>query len=223
MHIPDGIMAPAVLALGWLISLPVLMIVNRKMKEVMNEENIPLMAVIAAGIFVGQMINFPIGAGTSGHLMGAVLAAVILGPIAAVVVITTILIIQCLLFGDGGVVALGLNILNMAVIGVLVGWLVYSRIPLGKESSRILAASWASVMVASFACALELSLSYSLSGGEFGVHGSISIPLMLGYHALIGFGEGIITTGVISYLSVVSPEMLRISNLRLGGMKGVTN
>ena len=210
LHIPDGLMAPAVLAVGWIITLPLLALVNRRMKGKMNEENIPLMGVLAAGIFVAQMLNFPIGAGTSGHLIGAALAAILLGPAAAIAVITTILIIQCLLFGDGGIVALGLNILNMAIIGVLVAWFVFTRMPAREERVRIFAASWASVFFGSFACAVQLALSHSLTGGEFGVDAWIAFPFMLGYHAVIGIGEGIITTGVVSYLSVVSPDMLRL-------------
>jgi cobalt/nickel transport system permease protein len=215
MHIPDGLMAPAVLALGWLLALPFLMLANRKMEHAVNEENIPLMGVLAAGIFVAQMVNFPIGAGASGHLLGGVLAAVLLGPVAAIVVITCILVIQCLLFGDGGIVALGLNILNMAIIGVLVGWVVYTRLPVKEERIRIFAASWASVFIASLACAIQLSISYWLTGGEFGVDASIALPFMLGYHAVIGIGEGVITTGVVAYLATVSPEMMKLRKLEL--------
>ena len=215
MHIPDGLMAPAILALGWLISIPLLALVNRRMEGAVNSENIPLMGILAAGIFVAQMVNFPIGAGTSGHLIGAVLAAVLLGPVAAIVIITSILVIQCFLFGDGGIVALGLNILNMAIIAVLVGWFVYTRFPVKEERVRIFAASWASVFIASFVCAAQLALSHSLTGGEFGVDASIAFPFMLGYHAVIGIGEGVITTGVIAYLATVSPEILKLPKLGL--------
>jgi len=223
MHIPDGLMAPAVVALGWIISLPILVFVNRRMKHLVNEETIPLMGVLAAGIFVAQMLNFPIGGGTSGHLIGAALAAIILGPVTAVVIITTILIIQCLLFGDGGIVALGLNILNMSIIAVLAGWFVYERIPLKEERMRIFAASWASVFIASLACAAQLSLSYSMTGGDFGVQASIAFSLMLGYHAVIGFGEGIITTGVVAYLSVVSPEILKFPKFNISSTAEVVD
>lgn len=211
MHIPDGLMAPAVIAIGWIISLPVLVMVNRRMKSVIDEETIPLMGVLAAGIFVAQMLNFPIGGGTSGHLIGAALAAILLGPVAAVVIITTILVIQCLLFGDGGIVTLGLNILNMSIIAVIVAWFVYKRIPVGEERTRIFTASWASVFIASLACALQLAMSHSLSGGEYGVDAIVAIPLMLGYHAVIGIGEGVITTGIVAYLSSVSPDIMRLA------------
>jgi len=212
-------MAPAIVAFGWFISIPLLALVNRRMEGAVNEENIPLMGILAAGIFVAQMVNFPIGAGTSGHLIGAVLATVLLGPVAAIVVITSILVIQCLLFGDGGIVALGLNILNMAIIGVLAGWVVYERFPVMEERVRIFAASWASVFMVSVVCAAQLALSYSLTGGEYGVDASISFPFMLGYHAVIGIGEGVITSGVVAYLSVVSPEILKLPKLGLSSSR----
>jgi len=218
MHIPDGLMAPAVLAAGWVISLSVLYLVNRRLKGTMNDENIPLMAVLAAGIFVAQMLNFPIGGGTTGHLVGAALAAILLGPLAGIVVITTILIIQCLLFGDGGITALGLNIFNMAIIGALAGWYVYRYLPLKDEKTRIFTASWLAVFLGAFACASELALSYSISGGDYGIKAVIAFPAMLGYHALIGVGEGVITTGVIAYLSHVFPEMLRLPRITFKGI-----
>jgi cobalt/nickel transport system permease protein len=204
-----------IVVLGWIISIPILYLVNWRIKGQMDEKNLPLMAVLAAGIFVAQMLNFPIGAGTTGHLVGAALAAILVGPLAGIVIITTILIIQCLLFGDGGIVALGLNILNMAIIGVLVGWFVYVRFPVKEERIRIFAASWASVFLGSLACASQLALSHGISGGEFGVDASIAFPFMIGYHTLIGIGEGVITTGIVAYLAAVSPDMLKLPKLGL--------
>lgn len=219
MHIPDGLMAPLILALGWLLAIPILYIVNRRLNGTMDEKNIPLMAVLAAGIFVAQMLNFPIGGGTTGHLVGAALAAILLGPLAGIVVITTILMIQCLLFGDGGLVALGLNIFNMAIIGVLVGWYSYTKIPLKDERFRTIIASWLSVVIVSLVCAIELAASYSLTGGDYGIKASIAFPTMLGYHVLIGIGEGIITTGVIAYLAKTSPEMLKLPKITFRHVK----
>lgn len=213
MHIPDGLMEPLVLALGWIVALIVLGASFKLLNKRLDEKQIPLMAILAAGIFVAQMINFPIGGGTSGHLVGAVLAAILLGPFAGLVVITTILVIQSLIFGDGGITALGLNILNMGIIGCFVGWWIFKLIPEKYGSMGVFLGSWTAVFIGSFVCALELSLSYSISGGAFGIPGDVAIPIMLGYHAVIGIGEGLITTGIISYLSHTSPEILRMPKI----------
>jgi len=122
-------MDPIVFGAGWLITVIMIAISIRIVNKRVDSRQIPLMAILAAGIFVAQMLNFPIGGGTTGHLVGAVMAVVFLGPYAGMIVITVILIIQCLLFGDGGVTALGLNILNMAIIGCLVGWYVHRIFP----------------------------------------------------------------------------------------------
>lgn len=221
MHIPDGLMEPLILLFGWMASIIVLYISLKILNKRIEDKQIPLMAVLAAGIFVAQMLNFPIGGGTTGHLVGAVLAAIILGPFAGLVVITTILIIQCFVFGDGGVTALGLNILNMGIIGCFLGWYVFRLFPKKYNSMGIFLASWSAVFVGSLACALQLSVSYSLSDGAYGIPGQIAIPTMLIYHIAIGIGEGIITTGVISYLSHTSPEILRMPKITLKQAKGV--
>jgi cobalt/nickel transport system permease protein len=156
------------------------------------------------------MINFPVWGGTTGHLLGAALATILLGPYAAVIVISVILIIQCLVFGDGGLTALGLNIANMAIVGCLSSWLIFR--PISRRSNRagVLLAAWTSVFVAAAVTAAELTISYDMSGGTYGIVGTLSIPLMLGYHALIGIGEAIITSVIFIYLSKVAPDTLRM-------------
>lgn len=217
MHIPDGLMDPLILAVGWIIAIVAIAVSLRLVNRRFEERHIPLMAVLAAGIFVAQMLNFPVGGGTTGHLVGACLAAILLGPYAGMVIMTTILVIQCFLFGDGGVTALGLNILNMAVIGCFVGSFFYTAFPKRYRKVGVFVASWLSVFIGAFACALELSFSYSLSAGTYGIASYISIPSMLGYHAVIGIGEAIVTTSVVAYLAHVSPEMLRMSRLMKRG------
>ena len=125
MHIPDGLMHPAIVLMGWLLAIAGVGLSLRIMNRRVRDEDIPFMALLAAGIFVAQMLNFPIGGGTTGHLVGAALAAILLGPAAAILIMFTILLIQCLLFGDGGITALGLNTFNMAIVGSLTGWFVY--------------------------------------------------------------------------------------------------
>lgn len=219
MHIPDGLMDPMIFTFGWIVAFIIIAVSTRTVNKRLDKKQIPLMATLAAGIFVAQMLNFPIGGGTTGHLVGAVLVAVLLGPYSAIIVITVILIIQCLLFGDGGITALGLNIFNMAIIGCLVGWYVYRLFPEKHRLTGIFIASWMAVFLGSLAAAIELSLSYSISGGAYGITGTIAIPTMLIFHTFIGIGEAIITTGLIAYLSQVSPEMLKIPKIMLRGIK----
>jgi len=207
MHVSDGVMDPAVWIACWLISILVIGTVFWRTGRKIDERTMPLMAVLAAGIFVAQMLNFPIGGGTTGHLIGGALATILVGPYAAMLIMTVILAIQGLVFGDGGLTAMGVNILNMAIIAPLVAHGVL-RIFGERKSVGVPAAAWASVFVAATACAVQLALSYSLSGGAYGISGLLALPAMMGVHAVIGIGEAFITTGVVLFLAKVSPEML---------------
>jgi cobalt/nickel transport system permease protein len=172
---------------------------------------------MAAFIFAAQMVNFPVLGGTSGHLLGGVLAAVLLGPFAGAIVIACVLVIQCLIFQDGGLTALGANILNMAVIGTMGGYGMY-RLMRGRSGDhrRILfataVASWFSVVLASSACALELAFSKTSPL-------NIVLPAMLGIHALIGIGEGVVTTLIVGFVLKVRPDLLHLLSHR-NGMDG---
>jgi cobalt/nickel transport system permease protein len=218
MHIPDGLMDPTVSAIGWIEFLVVLGAVLLLAGNRVKEKNLPRVAVLSAGIFVAQMLNFPIGGGTTGHLVGGALFAIIAGPMVAVIGMTVVLLIQALMFGDGGITALGLNALNMAVIAPLTGWGVYTLLKTmtekeGRRSSAASgfvagAAAWASVFVAAAACAAELAVSYAVSSGAYGIAATVSVPAMLGMHAVIGVGEGIITAGVLAYLWSVQPDAI---------------
>jgi cobalt/nickel transport system permease protein len=218
MHIPDGLMDPTVSAIGWIEFLVVLGAVLLLAGNRVKEKSLPRVAVLSAGIFVAQMINFPIGGGTTGHLIGGALFAIIAGPMVAIIGMTVVLLIQALMFGDGGITALGLNALNMAVIAPLTGWGVYTLLKTMTErganrssvaSSFVVgAAAWASVFVAAAACAAELAVSYAVSSGAYGIAAAVSVPAMLGMHAVIGVGEGIITAGVLVYLWSVLPDAI---------------
>jgi len=204
-------MDPLVAAAGWLIAITALVVTTRFINRNVDDRQIPLMAVLAAGIFVAQMLNFPIGAGTTGHLVGAALAAILLGPYAGMAVMMVILVIQCLLFGDGGITALGLNFVNMGIIGCLAGHYVFRAFPARYRTAGIFAAAWLAVFLGALACAAELSISNLLSGGSFGVAPVIAFPLMSAYQAVIGVGEAVITAGILAYLAQVAPDMLRNS------------
>ncbi|MDD5502512.1 MAG: energy-coupling factor ABC transporter permease [Candidatus Thermoplasmatota archaeon] len=204
MHIPDGLMHPAVAAAGAVIAIGGIALALKRINGKISEDKIPTMALLSGGLFIAQMLNFPVGGGTTGHLIGAALACAIAGPMAAMIIMTTILVIQCLLFGDGGITALGLNVLNMAVIGTVVAWSgsVFSQ----KSKIGILIGAWLSVFAAAGACAAELAISNAINP-SYGITAKISVPAMLGYHAIIGIGEAAITVAVVSYLQKVSPKI----------------
>lgn len=209
MHIPDGLMAPEIWILGWLIALPVIALAVYQVGKTVDEKTVPFMAMLGAGIFVAQMLNFPVGGGTTGHLIGAALAVALLGVYGSVVIMTVILIIQCFVFGDGGVTALGLNLLNMAVIAPFAAWFIFKVFSGRTEKIGIPVGAWVSVVLASLACALQLGFSYSLSGGAYGIQMNLALISMAGWHIIIGIGEAIITTGVVLYLYKVAPDLVR--------------
>ena len=210
MHIPDGLMAPLVLAAGWIVAVVALAFATRALNKRVDDRHVPLMALLAAGIFVAQMLNFPVGGGTTGHLVGAALAAILLGPAGGMAVMMVILVIQALMFGDGGITALGLNFLNMGVVGCLTGYYVFRAFPEKYRNAGILVASWLAVFLGAAACALELSVSNIISGGTFGIAWALAFPTMTIFYAVIGIGEAIITAGILAYLGRVAPQMLKM-------------
>ena len=202
MHIPDGFLTPQVFVPFWALAAGGLTYALRKTKQILKEKVIPLMGVTAAFIFAAQMLNFPVIGGTSGHLLGGVLAAVLLGPYAGAIVLSLVLIVQCLIFQDGGLTALGTNIFNMAFLGAMGGYSIYCF--LRRKIGLIISvgiASWSSVVIAAFACAIELAMSgTSLL--------RIVLPTMVGIHMLIGVGEAIITCLVVNFVSRVRPDLI---------------
>ena len=206
MHIPDGFLSDKVCAATWIISAAGMGYYLKKTALTLKDKMIPLMGVMSAFIFVAQMLNFPVFGGTSGHLLGAALAAILLGPYAAAIVLTCVLVIQCLLFQDGGITALGANILNMALLATLSGYAVYRLIlaVVKKPSATLYAAmfaAWVSVVIASFSCALELALSQTAPA-------KIVFTAMVGMHSLTGLIEAAITSLVVSFILKVRPDVL---------------
>ncbi len=128
MHIPDGFLSTIVAIVFWAISVVVVAIALRRTGKDLGERQVPLMGVLAAALFAGQMLNFSVTGGTSGHLLGAAIATILLGPWAAVIVMTTVVSVQALIFQDGGLLALGANLFNMAVVGVAVAYFVYTSL-----------------------------------------------------------------------------------------------
>jgi cobalt/nickel transport system permease protein len=211
MHIPDGMLSPAVAAATSVVGAGGLALAVRRLGREgagAAERTTVLMGILAAFVFAAQMVNFPVGPGVSGHLLGGVLAAVMLGPWAGAVVIAAVLVVQCLLFADGGLTALGANFVNMGLVGAVGGYAIYRPIrrALGDGASGILVGAvigaWFSVVLASGAFAVELSLS-----GRASQIGPI-LGWMLLVHAAIGLGEAAITGLVLSTVLAVRPDLV---------------
>jgi cobalt/nickel transport system permease protein len=170
----------------------------------------PLLGVMSAFLFAGQMVNFPVAGGTSGHLLGGVLAGVLLGPGAAIMAMTTVLGVQCLFFQDGGLTALGANTLNLALVGAGAGYLAYRGCRLVSPSPRSLVpcaavAAWVSLVFSAAACALELAFSGTAPLG-------LVLPGMVAVHAVIGLGEAMITAAVLGFVLRVRPDLVAARN-----------
>jgi cobalt/nickel transport system permease protein len=206
MHIPDGFLDPKTAIGTGVLAASALGLALRETKRTLPPRKVPLLGLTAAFVFAAQMINFPVAGGTSGHLMGGVLTAALLGPSAAVVVLACVLIVQCFMFADGGITALGANILNMGVIGGVVGWMIYalfSRLIKGLYGCIVasVVAAWASTVLAAILCAGELAASGS-------VNWSVVFPAMSLTHMLIGVGEGTITALVLAGIAAARSDLV---------------
>ncbi len=213
MHIPDGFIDLKTALLTGVVSAGGLAASIYKVKQYFKGKTIAVMGVMAALVFALQMINFTIPGGTSGHLLGGALCAIMLGPFSAVIVISVVLIVQAFIFMDGGVVALGSNIFNMAIAGVFSAYLIYwliGRISKSKVSFYISVAiaSWSSVVIASAFAAVELGISGTYAMG-------ITLKAMVLVHMLIGIGEAAITTAVIIFMVRVRPDLILTAEGRL--------
>jgi len=209
MHIPDGFLNTGTSIAAWAASAGGLGYALQRVNRTLGERQVPLMGVTAAFIFAAQMLSFTVIGGTSGHLLGGALAAILLGPWAGMLVLTSVLVIQALLFQDGGLLALGANVFNMAMVGVIAGWVTYTllRRLLGGWTWAVFAggflAGWLSVELAALMAAVELALSGTLAW-------QVVVPTMGGIHALIGIGEGSITVAVLAFLRVTRPDLLTL-------------
>jgi cobalt/nickel transport system permease protein len=209
LHIPDGFLSTGVAIVGWALAIAAIGYALRQTRGQFGEKQIPLMGVLAAFIFAAQAINFPVAGGTSGHLLGGTLAAIIMGPWAAVLIMTSVIAIQALIFQDGGLIVLGFNIVNMGVITAFTGHFVYMWLKraMGEGRNSMLAAgaigAWISVMLGAIATAIELVVSGTSPLG-------LALPAMAGVHALIGVGEAIITVGALGFIYVTRRDLLDI-------------
>ncbi len=212
MHIPDGFLNVATVATTYAVSAGGIGNAVRVANKKLRERQVPLMGILAAFIFAAQMLNFPVAGGTSGHLIGAALAAILLGPWASVLIMSCVLIAQCLIFQDGGLLALGANIFNMGIIASFSGYYLYrlcSSLLGDSKKGRLISGfigAWGSVLLASIACAIELAVS-----GVSPIW--VALPAMAGIHAIIGIGEGLITSAVLSLVLATRADLLELQKI----------
>ena len=219
MHIPDGLLDPITTIVLWIVTIAIMILGYFRMGKMFEKEDsekmIPYIGVLAAIIFAFQFVNYPVPGGTSGHLVGGTLVAVILGPWASVIVLFLILIIQSL-FGDGGITALGANTFNMGIIGGIVGFylvILFVRLlnntSLKKELKVTIATaigSYIAIVLASFICGIEIGIS-----GTIPIE--IAVPAMVFWHILIGIGEAIISALIVFYIYKTKPDFITTESI----------
>jgi len=225
MHIPDGLLDPITIVILWIVSITIMIFGYFRMGNLFEKEDseklIPYIGVLAAVIFAFQFVNYPIPGGTSGHLIGGTLVAIILGPWASVIVLFLILVVQSL-FGDGGITALGANTFNMGIIGGMVGFYIVVLIvkllnntSLKKEIKVTIATgigSYIAIVLASFICGIEIAI-----GGKIPIE--IAIVSMVFWHMIIGIGEGIISALIIFYIYKTKPDFITTESIMGLNMK----
>ncbi|CAN5669326.1 hypothetical protein BH20ACT2_BH20ACT2_05170 [soil metagenome] len=208
MHIPDGFINPAVSAGAGVLAAGGIAVAVNRTREVLGERQVPLAGLTAAFIFAVQMLNFPVAGGTSGHLLGGVLAAVLVGPWAGAMCLAVVLGVQAL-FADGGLTALGLNITNIALVGALGGYVLFLglRAVLGRSETAIVVSAGLAAGVSVVLAASAFTLEYAL-GGEGGASVATVAGAMAGVHLLIGIGEGVITALALGAVMASRPDLV---------------
>ncbi len=216
LHIPDGFLSLGISLLFWALTAVSVVIAARRVQTELAERQIPLMGIMAAFIFAAQMLNFPVAGGTSGHLLGGALAAIVLGPWAGILVMTAVIGVQGLIFQDGGLLVMGANIFNMGILTALVGFGLYRGVvdrSRGVKLATAGVAAWVSVMAAALLTAMQLWLS-----GTSAI--TVVVPAMLGVHALIGIGEALITIAALAFIMRTRPDLLEGGSVKEKGGLG---
>ena len=209
MHVPDGFLdAPTSLATGAVAVVGVAVALRGARRE-LDDRTAPMAGLVATFVFAGQMMNFPVAAGTSGHLLGGALAAVLAGPMTAVLCISVVLLVQALFMADGGITALGTNVTLMALVGVGVGWLVFVgvRAVLPRRLSSVAPAAAVGALVSVPVAALVFTLLFAV-GGTAPIAFDTVLTAMLTWHAVIGVGEAVITGLVVGSVVAVRPDLV---------------
>lgn len=210
MHVPDGFLdAPTSVATAGVAAAGVAVALRGSRRE-LDERTAPMAGLVAAFVFAAQMLNFPVGAGTSGHLLGAALAAVLVGPWTGVLCVSVVLVVQALLFADGGITALGTNLTLMSVVAVAAGWLVFRAVQrvLPNTTGWVAPAAAVGAFVSVPVTAAAFTGLYAL-GGTAPVPFDGLLAAMLGWHVLIGLGEAAITGLTVASVTAVRPDLVR--------------
>jgi cobalt/nickel transport system permease protein len=209
MHVPDGFLDASTSVATAGVAAAGVAVALRGARRELDERTAPMAGLVAAFVFAAQMLNFPVGAGTSGHLLGGALAAVLVGPWTGALCVSVVLIVQALLFADGGVTALGTNITLLALVSVAAGWLMFRLL------QRLLPATLVWVAPAAAVSALvSVPVTAAAFTGLYAVGGTAPIPLdgllaaMLGWHSLIGLGEAVITGLTVASITAVRPDLV---------------
>jgi len=216
LHIPDGFLNLVISLIFWALTAAAVGMAISKTNKALGEKQVPLMGIMAAFIFAAQMLNFPVAGGTSGHFLGGALAAIVLGPWAAILVMTAVIGLQALLFQDGGLLVMGANIFNMGVLTAMIGFGLYRSVLNANKTTRLAVAgiaAWLSTMASALITALQLWLSGTSQL-------QVVIPAMLGVHALIGIGEAIITVAALSFILQARPDLLDSQSVAEKGGRG---
>jgi cobalt/nickel transport system permease protein len=209
MHMPDGFIDLPVSVAAGAVAVGGVALCVRGARRTLDERLAPMAGLTAAFIFAVQMLNFPVAAGTSGHLLGAALAAVLIGPYAGALAVTTVLIIQALLFADGGLSALGLNVINMAFVTTVVAWLVFRGLlrMLPRTRASVVTAGAVGALLSVPAAALAFTIEYAIGGTATFQVGEV-LAAMVGVHVLIGIGEAAITAVTVSAVMAARPDLV---------------
>ncbi len=215
MHIPDGFLDPLWSIATYGVTIAYFASVLKILKKMFSPEKVSLLTVLAAGIFAAQMLNWPLPGGTSLHFVGGALAGIMLGPVYGSLVLALVVTVQCLIFHDGGITALGANLLNMAIVDVIIGYVVYRAIVkamgLSNKSRFIggLLGGWLGITLAGITCGIEIGFSPQFPCGV-----TITVPVMGSWHALLGIIEGVITGLIIVYIASKNPEIILADNVK---------
>jgi cobalt/nickel transport system permease protein len=209
MHIPDGFIDGTTSAGAAVVAAGGMGAALRRAGQVLDERRVPLAGLVAAFVFAVQMLNFPVASGTSGHLLGGALAAVLVGPAVGAVCVSVVLVVQALLFADGGLSALGLNVLNMALITAFAGYAVFAVMTrlLPRMASSVVVASGVAAAISVVASAAAFTVQYAIGGTGTAAVSTVA-GAMVGVHLLIGIGEGLITAMVVAAVLTTRPDLV---------------
>lgn len=211
MHMSDGLVNPATAAVFGLIAVIGLAIAVSRARRDLDDRTAPMAGLVTAFVFAVQMINFPILPGASGHLLGGALVAILVGPWVGSMCIAIVLVVQAILFADGGLTALGTNIVNMAFVGVFTGYVVAVALRRFATRSRggLVAVAFVAALLNTVVAALAFVLEYAIGGAGGAALGTV-FTLMVGFHVLIGIGEGVITAATVGAVASVRPDLVHL-------------